>query len=76
MPGKDDAVRSILRWPARPPVLVGHIRYEIVSPAELRRILDEAEAFIFAQRALSTRQQELLFARVAAAAAVNALLDQ
>ncbi len=74
MPDMKD-VRRIVPWPARPAVLLGPVRYEIVRPAMLRGILDEAAAFVFAQQGLSEEARHHLFARVAAAAAVNALLD-
>ena len=66
---------DIVPFPPRPPVGIGGQHYAIVEPQALRGLLDDLGRFIYAQTHLALADRHRWFARVAAAAAVNAVLD-
>lgn len=66
---------EIVPFPPRPPVGIGGQHYAIVEPEALRGLLEDLGRFIYGQAHLPLAERHRWFARVAAAAAVNAVLD-
>ena len=80
-PGIRPASPADVRFPPRPPVALQgadgtRIVYETVEAELLRGLLEDLARFAYAQTHLSMAERHRSFARLAAAAAVNALLDQ
>ena len=65
---------DIVPFPPRPPVGIGNQHYAIVAPEALRSLLDDLGRFIYGQGHLPLADRHRWFARVAAAAAGNAVL--
>lgn len=68
--------KRLIDFPSRPRVTVGRKVYDEVTPARLDFLIMEIRAWVYTQdRTLTAEQRHSLFARLVAAAAVNALLD-